>query len=314
MKYRTGVLPIILIFFLLGCGGAKNNTAILQKISPAYNNIRSVISTTGTIQPQNRLELKPPINGRLDEVLVEEGDRVKKGQTLAWMSSTERAALLDSARTQGKDVVAYWQNVYKPTPLISPINGEVIVRSLEPGQIILQATAVLVLSDRLIIKAQVDETDIGRVKLGQSVEISLDAYPDKTFPGTVDHIAYESTLINNVNIYNVDILPKRTAGYIRSGMGANVSIIEKQKEHVLTLPIDAVKQENGTAYVLLFNGANGAKPKKQNVTLGMSDEKQVEILEGLAPSAQVLAQVSTYKVPAKKATGSNPFMPARRSR
>jgi macrolide-specific efflux system membrane fusion protein len=51
--------------------------------------------------PQNRLEIKPPIAGRAEEVLVNEGELVKAGQIIAWMSSTDRAALLDAARAQG---------------------------------------------------------------------------------------------------------------------------------------------------------------------------------------------------------------------
>jgi macrolide-specific efflux system membrane fusion protein len=310
MLVVIAVIALLAVIFLLrGCG--KSSKIVYQKVSPAFTDIKSVISTTGTVEPQNRVEIKPPIDGRLEQILVKEGDRVGKGDILAYMSSTDRAAMLDSARTQGKDAVKYWQEVYKATPLISPISGEVIVRQIEPGQTIQSSTAVLVLSDRLIIKAQVDETDIGRVQVGQKVDISLDAYPDKVFPGKVVHIAYESTMVNNVNIYNVDILPERTAAYLRSGMGANVNILEQEKKNVLALPLEAIVRENGNAYVLLMNG-NGKTPIKQPVTLGMTDDKQIEIMDGLVPSAQVLAKANTYQLPAKKKTTGSPFMPSRR--
>ena len=60
------------------------------------------ILATGAVSPENRLEIKPPIAGRVEQVLVEEGQMVKKGDILAWMSSTERAAVLDAARAQGE--------------------------------------------------------------------------------------------------------------------------------------------------------------------------------------------------------------------
>ena len=102
---------------------------------------------------------------------------VKTGQTLALMSSTERAALLDAAQTQGPEAIKYWEDVYKPTPLLSPIDGEVIVSKDYPGQTITASDVIVVLSDHLIVQAQVDETDIGKIKLGQEVTLSLDAYP-----------------------------------------------------------------------------------------------------------------------------------------
>src|SRR3990167_10901892 len=82
-------------------GNAPKET--IREISPAYGNIQSVISTTGAVQPQNRLEIKPPISGRVDEILVKEGEKVKVGQILAWISSTERAAIMDVARAQGEE-------------------------------------------------------------------------------------------------------------------------------------------------------------------------------------------------------------------
>lgn len=63
------------------------------------------ILSTGTVQPENRLQIKSPVAGRVDRVLVTEGQKVKKGQIIAWLSSTERAALIDAARTQGKEEI-----------------------------------------------------------------------------------------------------------------------------------------------------------------------------------------------------------------
>ncbi len=186
--------------------------------------------------PQNRLEIKPPINGRIDEVKVLEGEKVTIGQTLALMSSTERAALLDAARAQGEESFNYWQQVYNSIPLIAPINGQVIVRAVEPGQTVTSSDTIIVLSDQLIVKAQVDETDIGKVKVDQSATISLDAYPEIKVKGKVNHISYESQVVNNVTIYEVDVIPERIPTVFRSGMSANIDIITTSKENALTIP------------------------------------------------------------------------------
>ncbi len=66
----------------------KPSAEILKEINPVVGSIQSVINSTATVQPANRLEIKPPINGRIDKLLVKEGDIVKEGQIIAFMSST----------------------------------------------------------------------------------------------------------------------------------------------------------------------------------------------------------------------------------
>jgi len=309
-KFYLGVLIVLcaLASIVLKIRNDETFHQVRREINPRYGSIRTFISTTATVQPQNRLEIKPPISGRIEKILVNEGERVKAGQILAWMSSTERATLLDAASAQGEETLKYWQEAYKPTPLIAPIEGEVIVRAVEPGQTVTSAEAVIVLSDRLIVKAQVDETDIGKVKLGQSAIISLDAYPSEKVNGTVDHIAYESEIINNVTIYEVDILPERVPGVFRSGMSANVDIIEKSRENILLIPLEAVTQEKDDRFVLVGQGI-AKKPVKRKVMLGISDERNVEVISGIGAKDTILVVHQTY-LPSKNAkSSSNPFIP-----
>jgi macrolide-specific efflux system membrane fusion protein len=280
----------------------------IKLISPVYGTIQTIISTTGTVQPQNRLEIKPPINGRIEQIFVQEGERVTVGQTLALMSSSERAALLDAARTQSKETLDYWEEVYKPTPLIAPIKGEVIVRAVEPGQTVASTDAVIVLSDRLIVQAQVDETDIGKVQLGQTAVISLDAYPETKVKATVDHIAYESEIISNVTIYKVDILPEKVPPVFRSGMSANIDIIEQSKENILMVPLEAMKQDAEGSFVLIRSKSNN-KPFMQRIQLGISDDKNVEILAGVDPEDEIIIETQNYLPIKEKDQGRNPFMP-----
>ncbi|MEI8345006.1 MAG: biotin/lipoyl-binding protein, partial [Candidatus Omnitrophota bacterium] len=114
----------------------------IKPIQPMIGDIQKFITCTGTVQPQNRLEMKPPIAGRVEKIFFEEGQAVKIGDIVALMSSADRAALLDAARPQGAQAIEYWQEVYKPTPLIAPIDGEVIVRTVQPGQSVTTADAV----------------------------------------------------------------------------------------------------------------------------------------------------------------------------
>jgi macrolide-specific efflux system membrane fusion protein len=299
------------VIFILILKAKQPATAAIKLISPTYGTIQTTITTTATITPENRLAIKPPVNGRVDKILVKEGDYVKLGQTLALMSSTERATVLDAARSQSKEELAYWEQVYKPTPLVAPINGQVIVQTVQPGQTVTTSDAVTVLSDRLIVQAQVDETDIGKVRLGQKAVISLDAYPDTKVEGKVDHIYYESTIINNVTIYEVNILPKRVPQIFRSGMSANVNIIEQRKENVLTIPLEAVKQDAEGSFVLVSQGT-GEKPVKRRIQPGITDDKNVEVVSGLETTDKIVIATQAYQPSKDQGSGTNPFMPGRR--
>lgn len=281
-----------------------------EEVRPIRGSISTSVSTTGAVEPQTRVKIQSSVGGRIEEILVGEGQLVKKGEVLAMLSSTERAALLDAAKLQGKSEQSYWQKVYKETAVIAPMTGQVIVRSVDPGQTVTTNDSLFVLSDRLLVKAYVDETDIGRVKVGQRAVIGLDAYPEIQVNGVVAHIYYESHLQNNVNIYNVDVVPDRIPDVFRSGMSANVRIIVQEKHNALLLPVGAVQSRNGKTVVLQRKGRDSQGTRYKAVQTGMQDDDHIEILEGLSDSSVVLLADTSFVLPGKK-KGSNPFMPQR---
>ena len=298
------IVMALAVFAIIKSKSAGSKDVETKIIHPQIGSIQATISTTGTVLPKNRLELKPPVNGRIENILVKEGEMVKTGQTLAWMSSTDRAALLDAARDNGPEAVKYWEQVYKPIPLIAPIDGEIIVATIQPGQTITTSDAVVVLSDRLIVRAQVDETDIANIKLGQPCVITIDAYPEKKVDGTVEHIYYESTTINNVTIYNVDLAPETIPDFYRSGMNATIAFTAQKKEDAMLLPVNAVQREKGGKAFVLVRENN--KEVQKPVILGITDDKNIEIMSGVDTDSNVVVKTKKYVVP--KASGGNPFM------
>jgi len=299
-------LLVISIFVMLKMKSTQG-PEIIQEISPHIGTIQTFIVTTGTVLPQNRLEVKPQVNGRIESILVKEGQKIKVGQILGWMSSTERAALLDAAQGQGSEVLDHWKQIYKPIPILSPIDGEVIVATIQPGQTVTTTDDVVVLSDHLIVRAQVDETDIGKIQLGQKAFISLDAYPDHRIQATVEHIYYESSTVNNVTIYNVDLLPMDVPLFFRSGMNASIDFEIVNKENVLLLQADAIQKSYEGNYVLL-EGIDIRHSVKRAVKLGITDDKDYEILDGLTVTDKVLLITKKF-IPPSISKSSNPFMP-----
>jgi len=307
---------IVLVVALAGLlvwrlGGSADQPAY-REVTVTRGDIDVSVLATGVAQPRNRLEIKPPIPGRIESVLVEEGQRVARGTVLAWMSSTERAALLDAARGKGPEEVARWEEIYRATPILAPIDGTLILRKVEPGQSFTSADAVFVMSDRLIVIAQVDETDIGQIRLKQPARLELDAYPGQSFEGRVAQIAYDAKTVNNVTTYEVDVLPKKIPPFMRSGMTANVTFRIQTRQDVLLVPGNAIRVRDGRSYALRPNPADPGKRAEQEVEVGLSDGKRTEIQSGVEEGDTLLvARMKTgSKNGQKKAT--NPFMPSRK--
>ncbi len=310
-KIAAVILALIAGFFIFkSCRmDGEASKPSFRRVAVTRQDLSVTKTATGEVTPQNRVEIKPPIAGRIEEVLVREGEAVVQGQTLAWMSSSERAALLDAARSQGEEALARWQAAYKPAPLVSPLNGTLIVRAVEPGQTVTTADPVVVVADRLIVKAQVDETDIASIAVGQQASIGLDAFPKERIPSHVDHIAYEAKTVNNVTIYEVDVLPEQVPDFMRSGMTATVSFTVSSKPDTLALPAEAVRQSPSGARVFLPSNKPWKKPVFAEVTTGITDGKWIEIVSGIKEGDIVLTPSVSGSGPHKDKRSNSPFSP-----
>ncbi|CAN5677462.1 efflux RND transporter periplasmic adaptor subunit [soil metagenome] len=313
-KSNLKTYVVVVVILALALGGffvMRERTAEKEAKANAFRDstigrgdVSISIRSTGSVAPENRLEIKPPIAGRVETVLVREGERVRKSQILAWMSSTERAAVLDAAAAKGPAEVKRWEELYRSTPVLSPINGTVILRNVEPGQTFTATDAILVLSDRLTIKAQVDETDLAQVKKGLSATVTLDAYPREPIAAKVSRIAYEATTVSNVTMYVVYVTPNEMPEVMRSGMTATVKFDVASKKDVIIVANDALKTGAGGKSSVLLNV--GGHRTTTDVEVGLTDGKFSEVISGLkvgdVVSARMIGEASSEKA-------SNPFMP-----
>lgn len=299
----------IVVLLILGAGfyywtGQQNQQETYKELTVTRGDLEITVLATGTVQPKNRLEIKAPVAGRIEQILVKEGQKINKGQILAWMSSTERAAMLDAARAQGPEAFQKWSELYLATPVLAPIAGTLILKNVEPGQTFTTADAIFVMSDRLTVKAQVDETDIAQIKLNEKAQITLDAYPQNSLPAKVDQIAFDATTINSVTTYIVDVLPAETPPFMRSGMTANVNFSVAAKKDVLLIPSESLRIMDGKTMVL-YKGPESRAGNLKEIRTGISDGKYTEVLEGLVEGDKVL--VVEFKAGSKSSGGSSPF-------
>ncbi|MDI6816987.1 MAG: efflux RND transporter periplasmic adaptor subunit [Actinomycetota bacterium] len=141
------------------------------------------------------------------------------------------------------------------------------------------ALITLINFDRLELSADVDETEIGKVKTGQAVRIILDAYEDKVFEGKLTNISIISSKnATGGTIFTVTIVANPVKELFREGMGGDVDIIAQSKKNVVTIPFDAVKLDGKKASVFVIK--NGIA-KKRDIKLGLTSDIAYEVVDGL---------------------------------
>ncbi|GAB4029348.1 MAG: efflux RND transporter periplasmic adaptor subunit [Elusimicrobiota bacterium] len=294
-KSKKFIITAILLLVIGGpCALIKNKRARTEElriksmveIKPQRGSFITKTQAIATVEPENRVLVMPSVSGRAEEVFFKEGMKVSKGQLLGKISSSERTALLDSLKTSqsSENEKRMIEEAYNLTPVVSPIDGTVVKRAVEPGQSVSPSKEIAVISDRLIIKTFVDETDIGKIKEGQEAEYFLDAFPAEKKKGRVISIAHESTTRENVNVYEVKVLPLSDTDRLRSGMTADMRIVTGLKDKALYLPKKAVKYRSTDSFV---NIKKNGKLSEQKVETGASNESQIEIISGIDEKTSV---------------------------
>lgn len=177
----------------------------------------------------------------------------------------------------------------------SPIDGTVAKISTPEGETVAaqlsSPTFVWIINlDKLWVSTYVDETDIGKVKEGQSVIFHVDAFPGKSFHGKVGEIYPKAEIRDNMVTYDVIVKitdPPEKRRLLRPEMTAYTTIIVKERAGVLVAPVQAVKIIKGEC-VVFVKGKGGIE--KRQVSTGWTDSGKVEIRKGLKEGQEVLIQ------------------------
>lgn len=169
----------------------------------------------------------------------------------------------------------------------APIPGVISSVSTQEGETVaagLNSPTFVTIIDlgKLQVDAFVDETDIGRIRVGQRATFTVDSYPDKDFHGSVMAIYPKAVIIDNVVYYDVVLnIDEPLTGRLRPEMTTNVSVEQEARRGVLAVPARAVTREQGKQVVYVRRGGQAVP---QPVELGRKDSQWVEIVEGLRES------------------------------
>ncbi len=213
---------------------------------------------------------------------------------------------LERARVQlatARDQLGY-------TKIKSPIDGVVIQRNIEPGEMVTAGITATVNGepqltiaqlDRLLLELNMNQVDVARVKIGQTATVALDAYRDTPIEGEVTSIAAAAhrDASKGIDVFKIEVTidPSRWDMDIKPGMTAEVKIHVGTYEDVLKVPVETVFEEDGQHYLYVVK-PDPENPKAQvkekvAVTLGHRGTREVEIVEGLEPGQRIYAKGDT---------------------
>ena len=186
------------------------------------------------------------------------------------------------------------------TDIVSPIDGIILSRDVEMGDAVSSilvlgsgATLVMTLGDtsQVYVKGKVDESDIGRVYLGQPARIKVESFKDKTFNGVVTKISPMGVEKDNVTTFEVRVSIQNPGGELKAEMTANAEIILEEHKSVLQIPEGAIiydKDRNASVEVPDAKGKDGQR--KVAINIGISNGAKTEVLKGLNEGDQVILQ------------------------
>ena len=186
------------------------------------------------------------------------------------------------------------------TDVTSPIDGIVLSRDVEIGDAVSSilvlgsgATLVMTLGDtsQVYVKGKVDESDIGRVYLGQPARIKVESFKDKTFKGVVTKISPMGVEKDNVTTFEVRVSIENPGGELKAEMTANAEIILDEHKSVLQIPEGSIlydKDRNASVEVPDSKGKDGKR--KLAINIGISNGAKTEVLKGLKEGDQVILQ------------------------
>src|SRR5438874_2283986 len=300
-------------------GDSVKRGETLARIEPDLNQAQSIADVKNALTASKIRYDQAKKNYESDHSLFESGllagkqNRDSEAEFLAAKQEYEKTEEKYNIVERSGIPIAQAANKFQGSNVVAPMDGVVLTKNVEIGESITSGvssfnagTVLFSVADvsKMIVKAGVNEVDIGKIKVGMPVKVSLDAYPKASFAGRIDRIAPAVRIDDKVRAFDVEVRLDAQGRELRSGMTANIEMIGERKEKVLTVPVESVFQRDEGEVVYVKKKldakalAEATKKKKDDdgkidknawkkffdkrvIVSGLSDNKNVQVLKGL---------------------------------
>jgi membrane fusion protein, multidrug efflux system len=325
-KKQVGVAIVLLMLAVTGCRKGQPTEGHppvgVQVQQVRYLALTPKLSYSGTVEASASVTLSFSIPGTVEQVLVEAGQKVRRGQLLATMNEVSYRSAFDLAQAkleQAEDALKRFTPMHDNSSLpdikfvevetgvrqarataaiakknltdcrlLAPVDGVIGRRSVEPGMNALPGIPVLTLLqvEKLLVKIAVPENEIARIRSGQAADIVISALSVPALHGRVEEIGVLANPLSRC--YDVKIALDNPDGAVRPGMVCNVELIFPAGAPELTVPRTALLvDESGLPFVYVVD-ASGKNVSKRPVTAGSLVDEGICIAAGLKEGEQVV--------------------------
>src|SRR5437773_471073 len=255
----AGVVVALGGIVLFSVNQANKGVVTVQTAKVAkQDSLVSLVTASGEIKPTTYTNVTAQGFGRIIEILVKEGDHVKKGDRLLLQAQLEQS---HAQLNQSRAVLVRTQDVLRKTTYTSPINGIVSYLPERVGDYVVpgiqnsNGSFLMTLSDMSVVTAEVkvDETDIVNVKMGQEADVTIDAVPGKVFKGKVTEIGSQAVLRSSgltttqtttstqeAKDFKVVVTLTNPPENLRPGLSTTAKIKTAERKNVVAIPIQAL--------------------------------------------------------------------------
>jgi membrane fusion protein (multidrug efflux system) len=281
------------------------------------------LTSIGTLKPQLSVQISPELGGVINAIHFQSGDYVKKGQPLVDLDSSNQIALLQADQAQLKlldinykrDARLFKHHAISAADfdadiaklqaqqatvdgdiatlakmhIVAPFSGKLGIREVSAGQYVAPQGAsnnIVTLNsvDPILVQFNLDQQDLPKIQLGQTVELTVDAYPGKVFMGAIS--AINASVDPNSRAILVEATLANAHQELVGGMFATVQVRLPVQENVLAIPQSAI------VYSLYGDSVYVVQPdksvKQTFVTLGQTHGLDIAITKGLTAGAQIV--------------------------
>jgi len=343
---------------------SKSKPTIYTTEKAHYTDIINKTLATGSVIPRNEIEVKPQLSGIIDEMYVEAGQKVKKGDLIAKIKVIPNMASLQNAESRVErakiNVKNAQQDYQRNKPLVddgvissqefqqiqftldnskeelksaeenlkivrdgvsskrgvsntlirSTISGMILDVPVEVGYSVIEAnnfnagTTIAFVADmnEMIFEGNVDESEVGKLKIGMELVLTLGAVQNKELKAKLEHIAPKGKEDQGAIQFEIRAAIENTEDiFIRAGYSANADIVLERQENTLAVAESLVKYEDGKAYVEIEGEPQ--QFTKTFVDLGLSDGINVQVLNGVDTTQRIKSKELREKEPVAKKGG-----------
>jgi HlyD family secretion protein len=315
-------------------GDVVHRGDVLARVEPDLNQAQSLADTKNALSSAQIAYEQAKKNYDQDHKLFTVGllaskqNRDSETQYLAAKQDLEKAQEKYSLVEKSGIPIGQSPEKFEGSNVDAPMDGVVLTKNVEIGESITSGvssfnagTVLFTVADvsKMIVKAGVNEVDIGKIRVGMPVKVTLDAYPKIAFQGRIDRIAPAVRIDDKVRVFDVEVRLDAQGRELRSGMTANIEVKGERKDKVLTVPVESVFQRDDGEIVFVKKKVDpkqaeaAAKNQKKDdkeawktffekrkVVTGLADNARIEIVNGVKPGEELALEDPTLPQDKKK--------------